>query len=428
MPTDAPTSQPKGNEENVGIRTMDKLKGVGCKFLGKMGFQRACGKTGKAVLPKVDAGKLEDELTKEFYVQDGARVSIVSSLKTLLRVDKNRRVVARAAKRGESTPFELINVGGGKLRFGSRIALKIGGKYVTSENGLLVAKSDRLTSRSYFTLLDPSDYGSRLPVRDFATVSLRTAKKTWVVADKTTAEMRSDGPGVGKLGRLQFMKLKDAAPAICSGESPSVDSPGYSRCKASSVWDNDPIGRSHGLGRLGSSQAWSARTNRKGEWWQIDAGSPTPIVGVRTQGRSGGSDNQRVTAYKVSTSTDGKSWSAVDGGKVFAANAARSDTTVVNKFSKPVRGRYVRIIVESWKHHVSMRAALDVCKVKSCKNPLKNQDLQCVDLKHYLRKSKGLIKNGGEKQSSLDSCKSWTGEGGKWVQDFKNDCGKKQGY
>merc|ERR1712139_681036 len=64
-------------------------------------------------------------------------------------------------------------------------------------------------------------------------------------------------------------------------------------------------------------------------------------------------------------------------------------------------------------------------QVKSCKNPLKNQDLRCVDLMHYLRKSKGLIKNGGEKQSSLDSCKSWTGEGGKWVQDFRNDCGKK---
>merc|ERR1712139_66328 len=63
-------------------------------------------------------------------------------------------------------------------------------------------------------------------------------------------------------------------------------------------------------------------------------------------------------------------------------------------------------------------------QVKSCKNPLKNQDLRCVDLMHYLRKSKGLIKNGGEKQSSLDSCKSWTGEGGKWVQDFKNDCEK----
>ena len=53
-------------------------------------------------------------------------------------------------------------------------------------------------------------------------------------------------------------------------------------------------------------------------------------------------------------------WTAVDGGKVFYANVARSDTTVVNKFSAPVTARYVRIIVHAWRHHVSMRAALDV--------------------------------------------------------------------
>jgi len=128
------------------------------------------------------------------------------------------------------------------------------------------------------------------------------------------------------------------------------------------VWSNDPIGKSHGLGRLDSAQAWSARTNKKGEWWQIDEGSAKPIVGVRTQGRKGGTDNQRVTSYKVSTSLDGKTWVAVDGGKVFAANAARSDTTVVNKFKAPVTARYVRFIVETWKHHVSMRAAVDVGK------------------------------------------------------------------
>ena len=128
------------------------------------------------------------------------------------------------------------------------------------------------------------------------------------------------------------------------------------------MWSNDPIGRSHGLGRLDSSQAWSARINRKGEWWQIDGGSAKPIVGVRTQGRNGGTNNQRVTAYKVLTSLDGKAWVPVDGGKVFKANIARSDTTIGNKFSKSVMARYVRIVVESWTHHVSMRAALDVGK------------------------------------------------------------------
>lgn len=150
--------------------------------------------------------------------------------------------------------------------------------------------------------------------------------------------------------------------SVKSCKSSKVYSPGYSRCKASSVWGNDRIGHSHGLGRLNSRQAWSARHNKKGQWWQMDAGSAKPIVGLRTQGRKGGSNNQRVTSYKVKTSLNGRSWTYVDGGKVFAANKARSDTTVANKFSAPVTARYVRIIVQSWKKHASMRAALDVGK------------------------------------------------------------------
>merc|ERR1712185_872365 len=146
----------------------------------------------------------------------------------------------------------------------------------------------------------------------------------------------------------------------CSGLAcTKVVNPAYSACKASSIWGGDPIGRSHGTGRLDSSQAWSARHNRKGEWWQMDAGDVKPIVGVRTQGRHGGTDNQRVTAYKVMVSSDGKSWSSVDGGKVFKANVANSHTTVNNKFAKPVMARYVRLVVEAWTHHISMRAALD---------------------------------------------------------------------
>ena len=168
-----------------------------------------------------------------------------------------------------------------------------------------------------------------------------------------------------------------------------VTNPPYSRCKASSVWNNDKIGVSHGTGRLDSVQAWSARTNAKGQWWQMDLGATKTVGGVRTKGRHGGTDNQRVTAYKVcmdmcldtcidvridlarhmhrlcvhkvSTSLDGSTWTVVDGDKVFSANVANSNSEIKTRFSKPVTARYVRIIVESWRHHVSMRAAVDVC-------------------------------------------------------------------
>ena len=66
-----------------------------------------------------------------------------------------------------------------------------------------------------------------------------------------------------------------------------MESPPYSRCNASSVWANDKIGVSHGTGRLDSAQGWSARTNAKGQWWQMDAGSAKLVAGVRTLGRSG---------------------------------------------------------------------------------------------------------------------------------------------
>lgn len=207
MPTDVPTKQPESNEENIGIRLLDKLKGVGCKFLDTLGFKRACGKNGKAVLPKVDPNNVEDELTAEFYVQHGARVSIVGSLKTLLRLDKSGHVTARAAKKKDAAQFEIMKVGGGKLHFGSTVVLKIGSKYITSKRGMLEASS--LTAGLHFTLFDPSDYSSRKPIRDFAIVALRTPKMTWVVADKMTASMRSDGPGVGTEGKLQLMKISD---------------------------------------------------------------------------------------------------------------------------------------------------------------------------------------------------------------------------
>ena len=79
--------------------------------------------------------------------------------------------------------------------------------------------------------------------------------------------------------------------AKCSSSSRFV--PAYSRCKASSIWANNAMGVSHGRGRLNSPQGWSARYNRKGQWWQMDAGSIKTISGVETQRRR--SSGQRVT-------------------------------------------------------------------------------------------------------------------------------------
>jgi hypothetical protein len=62
----------------------------------------------------------------------------------------------------------------------------------------------------------------------------------------------------------------------------------------------------------------------------------------------------------VSTSLDGNAWAPVDGGNVFAGNVASSSPAVTNTFATPVTARHVRIIVQSWNSHISMRGAVIV--------------------------------------------------------------------
>ena len=133
--------------------------------------------------------------------------------------------------------------------------------------------------------------------------------------------------------------------------------PAYSQCSASSVWDNNPIGYMHGLGRLDSSRAWlpAQCCNSVGQWWQIEVGSILAVAGVRTQGRK--DNNQRVTSFKVYASTDGSSWWWVDNGQVFTGNSD-SSTYVNNLFAAPVSAGYIRIYPQSWNAYMSMRSAL----------------------------------------------------------------------
>ena len=138
-----------------------------------------------------------------------------------------------------------------------------------------------------------------------------------------------------------------------------MESPDYSHSSASSVWNSDAMGHSHGKGRLHSNQAWSARVNHAGQWWQMDLGKTKVISGVVTQGRT--SHNQYVRSYKVQTSSDGSSWADVDNGKTVTANTAASNAKVENRFALRVSARYVRIVVQTWNRHISMRAAVLVC-------------------------------------------------------------------
>jgi len=138
-----------------------------------------------------------------------------------------------------------------------------------------------------------------------------------------------------------------------------TDNVSYSRSKASSVWSNNRIGHSHGKGRLDSNQAWSARHNRRGQWWQMDLGSRKSVGGVVTQGRT--AHGQYVTHYRVQVSDNGRNFRWVDGGRVMRANSGSNNHKKTNKFRKRVSARYVRIVVWHWRGHISMRAAVITC-------------------------------------------------------------------
>ena len=119
----------------------------------------------------------------------------------------------------------------------------------------------------------------------------------------------------------------------------------------SSVFSNDKIGTGHARSTLNSAQGWSAAKNKAGEWIQLDLGKEQMVAGTVIQPR--GKNYQYVTEYTVSTSLDGKKWTSVPGvhqGHATELKEVRFPNGAV------VRARYVRLIVKSWKGHVSLRA------------------------------------------------------------------------
>eukprot|EP00994_Dinema_validum_P004160 NODE_219_length_2199_cov_177.880000_g142_i6.p1 GENE.NODE_219_length_2199_cov_177.880000_g142_i6~~NODE_219_length_2199_cov_177.880000_g142_i6.p1 ORF type:complete len:699 (-),score=173.73 NODE_219_length_2199_cov_177.880000_g142_i6:103-2148(-) len=110
---------------------------------------------------------------------------------------------------------------------------------------------------------------------------------------------------------------------------------------------------------LNSKSGWCARVNRRGQWHQMDLGCTKGVAGVAIQGRRG--YGQRVTKFKISTSTDGRKFTFADKGKVFTGN--HDNKTIVKAvLENPVEARYVRIVAISWHGHISMRSAILVCK------------------------------------------------------------------
>ena len=119
----------------------------------------------------------------------------------------------------------------------------------------------------------------------------------------------------------------------------------------SSVFGDDKPGTGLARSVIDSAQARLAKSNKAGEWIQLDLGKEQMVAGTVIQPR--GKNYQYVTEYTVSTSLDGKKWTSVPGvhqGHATELKEVRFPNGAV------VRARYVRLIVKSWKGHVSLRA------------------------------------------------------------------------
>ena len=75
------------------------------------------------------------------------------------------------------------------------------------------------------------------------------------------------------------------------------------------------------------------------------------VCGVVTQRRAW------VTSYKVEV-YDGSSWWDVNNGQSFTANTDDMSTSVLDRSQPCPNARFVRVVVNTEHHHVTMRAAV----------------------------------------------------------------------
>ena len=126
----------------------------------------------------------------------------------------------------------------------------------------------------------------------------------------------------------------------------------YSNHKSSANWGGDAIGTSHGAGRLDSKRAWSAKTNKNTEWYQLSLNAPVNISGVVMKGRPDAA--QWITSVKIQYEDENGEFKDVDGGFIFDANYDKNSLVKIF-FENPIRTKAIRFYPQSWHGHASAR-------------------------------------------------------------------------
>ena len=124
------------------------------------------------------------------------------------------------------------------------------------------------------------------------------------------------------------------------------------RLSASSIYDWN-LSPAHSM--LNTQTAWSPALANTNQYIQVDLGELRQITAVATQGRN---NNQWVTSYTISHSSDGTTY--IDVPTTFNANTDRN--TVAERDVVPtITARYVRLHPLTWNSWPSVRWEIYGC-------------------------------------------------------------------
>ncbi|XP_056134956.1 lactadherin-like [Lampris incognitus] len=119
------------------------------------------------------------------------------------------------------------------------------------------------------------------------------------------------------------------------------------------------------LDKQGKTNAWSAATNNRSEWIQVDLEKTKRLTGIITQGAKDFGVVQFVSMFKVAFSDDGQSWTTVKEessgkDKIFQGNID-NNTHKKNVFEPSFYARYVRVVPWEWHERITLRMELLGC-------------------------------------------------------------------
>ncbi|XP_027046414.1 uncharacterized protein LOC113674139 [Pocillopora damicornis] len=163
--------------------------------------------------------------------------------------------------------------------------------------------------------------------------------------------------------------------------------------------------------------AWSARSNNRYQYLQIDFTRPSKIIKIATQGRHDA--DQWVTQYYITYSVNLVNfveYKERNNRKYFTGNRDRN-SVVHNPLNPAIRCRYIRVHPWGWYRHISMRAEFYGCFTDRCTMPLGMEDRRI--LSGHLRASSSYNYNHGPDRSRLNIYASHSRTGA-WVAKYRN--------